>query len=130
MTNELQTPNGTNRNAPTPAVANVTCTPRVDILETEEGLTLLVDMPGVKPQDVDVRFEGGELLLHGRCAPRQSSANWLLYEYGVGDFYRSFPVGEGVDGGKITAELKQGVLTVRLPRSEAVKPRKITVKGE
>jgi len=126
----MQTKNGTNSNRAHPAAGNVTCTPRVDVLENDEGLTLFVDMPGVKPEGVDVRFEGGELMLHGHCAPRQPSANGLLYEYGVGDFYRSFAVGEGVDASKITAELRQGVLTVRLPRSEAVKPRKIAVKGE
>jgi HSP20 family protein len=105
-------------------------TPRVDILETDHELTLYADMPGVKPEDVDVRFENGELTLHGRCGPRPQAGNCLVAEYGVGDYYRVFTVAEGVDAGKIAAELKQGVLTVHLPRSEAVKPRKIAVKGE
>jgi len=129
MRNALE-PNGT-RAAQNPAAANtVYYTPRVDIVESEDELTLFADMPGVRPEDVDIQLDNGELTLHGRCAPRPQGANCLVAEYGVGDFHRSFALGEAVDAGKITAELKQGVLTVHLPRSEAVKPKKITVKGE
>ncbi len=111
------------------ATQQVVFTPRVDILETEEELTLFVDMPGVKPEDVDVRFENGELHLHGRVAPRLPHAGWLAAEYGVGDFCRMFTVSEAVDADKIAAELKDGVLTVHLPKSAAVKPRRIAVQG-
>ncbi len=110
------------------ATRSVLYTPRVDILETEEELTLYADVPGVKPEDVDVNFENGELVLYGRCAPRQQ-AGYLLTEYGTGDYYRTFTVSEHIDAEKISAELRQGVLTVHLPKVEAVKPRKITVKG-
>ena len=105
-------------------------TPRVDIMETEEESLLLADLPGVKPEDVDVRFDNGELIIDGRCAPRHQGANYLLFEYGVGDFYRAFTISEQIDWQKISAELKNGVLTVHLPKAETVKPRKITVKGE
>jgi HSP20 family protein len=109
---------------------SVTYTPRVDILETSDELTLYVDLPGVKPDDVDIRFENGELLLHGRCAPRHDAANYLAAEYGVGDYHRGFTIDSTIDAAKITAELKNGVLTIHLPRSDAVKPRKIAVQGE
>jgi HSP20 family protein len=105
-------------------------TPRVDIMGTEEETLLLADVPGVRPEDVDVRFENGELIIDGRCAPRHQGANYLLSEYGVGDFYRAFTISEQIDWQKISAELKNGVLTVHLPKAETVKPRKITVKGE
>lgn len=105
-------------------------TPRVDIMETEEESLLLADLPGVKPEDVDVRFDNGELIIDGRCAPRHQGANYLLSEYGVGDFYRAFSISEQIDWQKISADLKNGVLTVHLPKAETVKPRKITVKGE
>jgi HSP20 family protein len=105
-------------------------TPRVDIIETEEESLLLADLPGVKPEDVDVRFENGELVVDGRCAPRHEGANYLMSEYGVGDFYRAFTISEQIDWQKISAELKNGVLTVHLPKAETAKPRKITVKGE
>ena len=104
-------------------------TPRVDIIETAEELLLFADVPGVKSEDVDVRFENGELILHGRCNPRGHAANFLLNEYEVGDFYRVFALSESIDAEKIGAELKQGVLTVHLPKAAAVKPRKITVQG-
>jgi len=99
-------------------------------METEEESLLLADLPGVKPEDVDVRFDNGELIIDGRCAPRHEGANYLLSEYGVGDFYRAFSISEHIDWQKIAAELKNGVLTVHLPKAETVKPKKITVKGE
>src|SRR5438445_7354223 len=115
----------------TPGVTLGLCfTPRVDIMETAEESLLLADLPGVKPEDVDVRFDNGELIIDGRCAPRQQGVNYLLSEYGVGDFYRAFTISEQIDWQKIAAELKNGVLTVHLPKAETVKPRKITVKGE
>jgi len=103
--------------------------PRVDVFETEDALVLYADVPGVKPEDMDVRFERGELTLHGRCVPPKVDASLLRAEYGVGDYHRAFTINEQVDADNITAELKNGVLTVRLPRSEAVKPKKIAVKG-
>jgi HSP20 family protein len=105
-------------------------TPRVDILETEDELVLYADVPGVKPENVDVRYESGELTLHARCSPRQQETEYALCEYGVGDFYRAFTLDESIDAGKISAELKNGVLTLHLPKAEAVKPRKIAVKGQ
>jgi HSP20 family protein len=105
-------------------------TPRVDIMETEKESLLLADLPGVEPEDVDVRFDNGELIIEGCCALRHQGANYLLSEYGVGDFYRAFTISEQIDWQKIAAELKNGVLTVHLPKAETVKPRKITVKGE
>jgi HSP20 family protein len=107
-----------------------TFTPRVDIIETPEELLLYADMPGVKSEDVDVRFENAELIIHGKCNPRYQPGNFLRNEFEVGDFYRVFTLNESVNAEKITAEIKQGVLTVHLPKSEAVKPRKITVKGQ
>ena len=109
---------------------SVLYTPRVDILEREEELVLFADMPGVKPDDADVRFENGELVLHGRCTPRSFGDAAVASEYGVGDFYRAFTISEDIDAQKISAELKNGVLTVHLPKVEAVRPRRIKVTGE
>jgi HSP20 family protein len=106
----------------------VTYTPRVDILETEEELLLFADLPGVKEGDVDIRFENGELTLHARRAPAKMTGTFL-WENQVGDFFRAFRISEQIDGGKIWAELKNGVLTLHLPKVEAAKPRKITVRG-
>ena len=111
------------------ATRGVFYTPRVDILETDQEMVLLADLPGVKPEDAEIRYENGDLVIHGRCQPRQESQEYLSWEYGVGDFYRVFSIGAEIDAEKISAELKNGVLTVHLPKTEAVKPRKITVKG-
>ena len=104
--------------------------PNVDLLENAEELTLLADMPGVTPDGIDIQYEQGELRIRGRVAPRTEQPNFLLNEYGVGDFYRVFQLGEGVDNERITAEIANGVLTVHLPKVERMKPRKIAVKGE
>src|SRR5262245_12384141 len=103
-------------------------TPRVDIFETEDELVLFADLPGVRPEDVDLRYERGELLLHGRVAQRPRNANGLLQEYEVGDFYRAFTIHESIDSNRISAECKNGVLTVHLPKAESAKPRQIQIK--
>ena len=104
-------------------------TPRVDIIESDQELMVFADLPGVKPADVELRFENGELALHGRAQPRQPERGALLNEYEVGDFYRAFTVGESIDGSKISADFKNGVLTIHLPKMEKAKPRQITVRG-
>jgi HSP20 family protein len=104
-------------------------TPRVDIVESDAELTLYAEVPGVTPEDVDLRYEKGELLLHGRVKPRQDQRSMLLQEYEEGDFYRAFTIHESIDSGRISAECKNGVLTVHLPKTEAVRPRQISVRG-
>ena len=104
-------------------------TPRVDICETDQELILFADLPGVRPGDVDLRYEQGELLLHGVVKPRSMSDAVLLREYEVGDFYRAFSIHETIDAGRIEAEFKNGVLMVHLPKTEAARPRQITIRG-
>jgi len=101
----------------------------VDIYETADELVLQCDVPGVSPGDIELRFEKGELSLHGKVRPRQAPAEYVQDEYGVGDFYRAFSVGIEVNPEKIAAEYAQGVLTIRLPKAERVKPRRIAVKA-
>jgi len=108
----------------------VTYTPQVDILETPDELVLYADLPGVHAEDLNLRFENGELLVEAKCQTCAADCTYLLQEYGTGDFYRVFAIGETIDSDRIGAELKHGVLTVHLPKSEAVKPKRITVKGE
>ncbi|MHB1423380.1 MAG: Hsp20/alpha crystallin family protein, partial [Gemmataceae bacterium] len=104
-------------------------TPRMDIVETDSELTLFAEVPGVGPDDVDLRYEKGELLLHGRVKPRQKRQTLLLQEYEEGDFFRAFTIHESIDAGRISAECKNGLLTVHLPKVEAVRPRQIAVRG-
>ena len=107
----------------------VSFTPRVDIYETEKELVLQADVPGVRPEDVDLRYEQGELILYGKVPPRHRGRTNLLNEYQVGDFYRAFAIHESIDSSKISAECKNGVLTVHLPKAEAARPRQINVRG-
>lgn len=99
----------------------VTVGPRVDVLESENEFLVFADLPGVKPGDVDVRFEKGELAVHGkRPGGRESAAT---------HYHRTFAVADTVAADRITAALKAGVLAIRLPKVEAVKPRRIAVSG-
>jgi HSP20 family protein len=105
-------------------------TPRVDIYETDTELTLYADLPGVGPEDVDLRYEGGELILHGRVKPRHADENFVLQEYEEGDFYRVFSIHESIDSSRIEADCKNGVLVVHLPKVEEARPKQITVRGQ
>jgi HSP20 family molecular chaperone IbpA len=105
-------------------------TPRVDIYETEDELVLYADLPGVRAEDVDLRYERGELTLHGKVRARPRPEQFYQWEYEEGDFFRVFQVHESIDGTRIAAECKNGVLTVHLPKVEAARPRQVKVRGE
>lgn len=111
------------------ATSGVTYTPRIDLFETNEEIVLQCDLPGVKAEDVDLRFERGMLTLHGKVSPRPQPAEYLSAEYGIGDFHRTISIPVEIDTTKVMAETKLGVLTVHLPKHERVKSQKITVKA-
>ena len=103
--------------------------PRVDIFENDQELLLYADLPGAAPDDIDLRYERGELTLQGKIAPGQPAGQPILAEYETGDYYRVFQIHESIDASKIEAEYKHGVLTVHLPKQEAVKPKLVSVRG-
>ena len=103
--------------------------PRVDIVETDDAFLMFADMPGVKADNISLHFKDGQLILHGRCAPRSAGNRPLHREYGVGDFYRSFTLSDSVDTSRIDARIENGVLALALPKAERAKPRRIAVKG-
>jgi len=105
-------------------------TPRVDIVETDTELLLYADMPGVRPEDVDLRYENGELILRGKVHHPEVKGTLIFGEYDVGDFYRVFQVHETINAGKIDAELKNGVLIVHLPKQEAVQPKQVAIRTQ
>ncbi len=107
-----------------------TYTPRFDIVETEDELILYGDLPGVAPENLEVRFENEHVIVHGRVDARHEGREHIYAEYGIGDYYREFRINEAVDAAKIEAELKDGVLTLHLPKAEAIKPKRIEVKSE
>jgi HSP20 family molecular chaperone IbpA len=102
--------------------------PAVDILEHPDELLVHADIPGTKSEDIEVNFEDGALTIHAKVKERlHGGREPLIREYGVGDFRRTFRVSEIIDGTRISASYRDGVLTLRLPKAEAAKPRKIQV---
>jgi len=106
-----------------------TYVPRCDIVETDDELLLYGDLPGVTPENLDVRFENERLIIHGKVEPRHEDREFVYGEYGIDDYYREFQIFEDVDTEKISADLKNGVLCVHLPKTETAKPRRIEVKA-
>jgi HSP20 family protein len=105
-------------------------TPAVDIFETEKEITLLADMPGVKSGDLNIDLRDNTLTLDGEVqAPESASEVDVIREYRTGKYYRQFTLSQVIDQAKIDAELKEGVLRLRLPKVEAATPRRIAVKS-
>ncbi len=105
-------------------------TPYVDIYEDEEGLTLIADLPGVAPDAVDVHVEKEMLWIRGHVPEQTLDEGRVVYsEYANGDYERAFTISQAVDSSKIEASMKDGVLTVRLPKAEEAKERKIPVRS-
>lgn len=103
-------------------------TPAVDIYETDREITLLADMPGVKAEGLDIDLNESILTLTGQVdAPEGSGEADVFREYRTGTYTRQFTLSELIDQAKIEAELKDGVLRLKLPKVEAAAPRKIVV---
>ncbi|QDU28046.1 Spore protein SP21 [Anatilimnocola aggregata] len=109
--------------------STLTYTPRFDIWEEEAAFHLTGDLPGVSSEQLEIQYEDGELRIWGKAPPRQGKVEYWTQEYGIGDFYRSFSLGEGIDGDRIEAVLKDGVLELTLPKHPSVQPRRIAVKS-
>jgi HSP20 family protein len=103
-------------------------TPPVDIYEDSSGLVVKADLPGVPKEGLDVRVENNLLTLRGKAA-HLAPGEPIYREYGLVNFFRQFELNERVDRSKISAELKNGVLTLQLPKAEEPKPRKIEIKA-
>ena len=103
--------------------------PPVDIFEDANGITLLADLPGVSKEELDVRVESGHLLIEGRInTPMPENLSVVYAEVRGGSYRRSFTLSNELDSAAVQANLKDGVLRVRVPRTEAAKPRRIEVK--
>jgi len=101
-------------------------TPAVDIYETLEGLVVKADLPGVAKDGLDLRVENNLLTIRGR-AGHAAPGEPLYREYELAHFFRQFELNDKVDQLNISAELKNGVLTLKLPKAEEAKPRRIDV---
>jgi HSP20 family protein len=91
---------------------------------------LVADMPGVAPDGVDVNVEGDQLSIEGRVrAEEYEGLKPLRVEYGVGGYYRRFTLGRAIDRDGIEAQLKHGVLVLKLPKAEHARVRRIAIKA-
>ena len=102
--------------------------PLVDIYENDEEILLRADMPGVDKKDININIDNGKLSLGGiRKFESKGSAQWE--EFGDVEYQRTFSVPQTIDIEKVVAELKDGVLNLHLPKSEAAKPRQVEIKA-
>lgn len=101
--------------------------PAVDVYENKDEVLLVADMPGVRADDIVIRFERGELTLAGRRTKAPEGA-LLAAEYRHADFQRTFTVPQSIQSDAISAEYTNGVLKIHLPKVSAQKPRQIIVK--
>jgi HSP20 family molecular chaperone IbpA len=118
------------RGAEALAEARAVFTPLIDIHEGPEGLVLEADLPGASEGDITIQLEDNVLSLHAKTpAPAPEGARPLYEEYQVSDYYRSFILSDEVDRSRITADLKNGVLRLSLPKAERAKTRRIEIKS-
>lgn len=103
--------------------------PAFEVKETKEGFVFRADVPGVKDSDLDVKLTQNRLSISGKRESEKTDKGDTFYatERSYGTFTRSFTLPEGVDGDKIRAELKEGVLTLLLPKKPESQPKKIAV---
>lgn len=112
--------------APATREESRTLTPAVDIFEIEDGLAVIVDLPGVDKDHVDVNVDNNILTIKG-VVDQAEQGDPLYREYKLLDFFRQFELSDRIDQEKIHAEMRNGVLTLRLPKAEHAKPKRITV---
>jgi HSP20 family protein len=101
--------------------------PEVNIFEMPEGYVLEAEMPGVNKDGLEITIEGNEITIVGRHSDERIKDEALFRERTMNDYRRIFELDPAIDTSKISAKMQQGVLTLTLPKSEEVKPRKIPV---
>ena len=101
--------------------------PDVNIFETKDGYVLEAEMPGVSKEGLEITLEGNEITITGHRQAETPSGESLFRERRLADYRRVFELDPAVDTSKVSAKMEQGVLTLTLPKSERVKPRKINV---
>jgi HSP20 family protein len=105
--------------------------PAFEVKETKDNYLFKADLPGVKQDDVEISYTGNRLTITGKREAEKEEKNETVYTYerSYGTFSRSFTLPEGIDSGKINADLRDGVLTVNVPKTPEAQPKKITVSG-
>lgn len=104
----------------------------VDIAETADGFLVKAELPGMKPEEIEITVADNQVTLKAQRTEEreEKGVNYIRSERRLGSFYRSFALSAPVDDTRVTATYKDGVLEVSLPKSEAVKPKQIRVQSE
>jgi HSP20 family molecular chaperone IbpA len=106
-----------------------TLLPRVDVFENKDGILLLADMPGVPKDKLELRVENDTLLIEGEIAPNTPENMEAVYaEVRLSRYRRAFSLSSELDTSRIDAQLRDGVLNLRIPKHAHAQPRKIEVK--
>ncbi len=106
--------------------------PKINVVENADDYTLTAEVPGMKEGDINVEIEDGTLTLTGRQEEKQETEekNYRMREFQSRSFARSFRLGDGIDADRVSARIRNGMLTVALPRKEEAKPKSVKVKFE
>lgn len=124
----METRNIERKNGPENVSERNVVSPYVDVFENEQEILVVADLPGVASESLTINLEENELTIEGRREPRKDGTP-LAREYHPTDFRRSFVVPSGIERDKIDAHLSAGVLRLRLPKAEALRPRRIAVRS-
>ena len=127
---ELYNPEHGHLNDDDASAATANWAPSVDISESEKAFTLLADIPGVDPNNIEISMEKGVLTIKGerQSEKREESKNYRRVERQSGQFYRRFTLPDSADADKIEAKSEHGVLIVTIPKQEVAVSRRIEVK--
>ena len=113
------------------ALGRGTFGPNVDVIENENDIVVKAEMPGLKPEDIDVRVEGDVLTLSAetKTESEKTEGKYHLHERSQSSFSRTLQLPVNVQSDKATASFENGVLTLTLPKHEAAKPKKIAIQA-
>lgn len=102
----------------------------VDVYSTDDEIVIQAAVPGLKPEDVDITIEGEALTIRGELPAPLENVNYLFQERPAGKFVRVLSLNIPVDAGKAEAAFENGLLTLLIPKAEAIRPRQIKVKSK
>ena len=111
----------------TTATAEHRLTPRVNVFEDSDGVTIEAEFPGVAKDGAEVEVRDGHLILKGAVKSTGTAGRYHIQERRKVDFFRAFALSDAVDTSKVEANLSDGVLTVRLPKADRLRPRTVAV---
>lgn len=116
-------------NAPERVQQRVAIAPLVDVYENKDELLLVADLPGAAKDAINIHLDKGQLTIDARRPERASPGRLVAGESRARDYHRVFAMPQGIDGSKIDAQFADGILRLRLPKADSLKPRRIEVKA-